>query len=501
MKTDKPKILVVDDKPANLLAMQKALQKISAEVITAQSGNEALSLLLRHQFAVILLDVNMPNMDGFETAELILQIEETKNTPIIFVTASDKNEQSAFQGYASGAVDYLYKPIDQKILLSKVNVFLKIYTQNIEIINNRNELENLLRKESNLLQTVKAKNIKLQKYFSIFICLMCFSFISTILLIYSYSQAKQNGQLAIHAKQLKDLNIAYKRFVPSEFLDLLEKSSISDIKFGDQIMKSMWVMFTDVRDYTTITEHLSPKDNIALLNTIFSVIQPPIQEHGGIINKHLGDGLMALFPKGADDAVNAAIKIQNNLRIYNESRIFKNLRAIRLGIGIDGGEVVLGTVGQQDRMETTVISDVVVSASRIEGITKIYGTNILISNTCAKALKNPENFSLRKIDKVLMKGKSKTVTIMHVLNGEHPKIQALLEKQSKQFFKARELFKNKNFILAKNNFQKLYSLNKDDIVSCLYAKRCDNLVLKQKNGALKIWPEPTNVLLLDPCSI
>ncbi|MDF2652762.1 MAG: histidine kinase [Paenibacillus sp.] len=136
-----PKILVVDDRKENLFAMQKILQVLHCDVSVVQSGNEALSYTLRHDFALILLDVNMPEMDGFELAELLRSNEETKHIPIIFVTASNKEDQSVFKGYESGAVDYLFKPVNADILLSKVKIFLELNRRNKELEAIQSELE------------------------------------------------------------------------------------------------------------------------------------------------------------------------------------------------------------------------------------------------------------------------------------------------------------------------------------------------------------------------
>ena len=123
----RPKVLVVDDQPGNLLAASKILEKLPVEVLTARSGNEALALLLRHEFAVILLDVRMPGMDGYECATLIRDHTQADPVPIIFVTAEASEQRAVFQGYESGAVDYLLKPIDEALLLSKLRVFLDLY--------------------------------------------------------------------------------------------------------------------------------------------------------------------------------------------------------------------------------------------------------------------------------------------------------------------------------------------------------------------------------------
>jgi len=124
-----PKILIVDDVPANLVVLRKLLAKNPAEVISASSGNEALSLALDHEFALILLDVQMPVMDGYEVAEWLQSEEKTRDVPIIFVTAAFKDDVHRITGYQAGAVDYIEKPIEPAILLSKVGVFLRLYQQ------------------------------------------------------------------------------------------------------------------------------------------------------------------------------------------------------------------------------------------------------------------------------------------------------------------------------------------------------------------------------------
>jgi PAS domain S-box-containing protein len=126
-------ILIVDDHAENLLALKAILEELDENIVTAESGFEALRHLLEADFAVILLDVQMPGMDGFETAGLIRQRATTQHTPIIFLTAIDKNEQAMFRGYAVGAVDYLFKPFPPEVLKAKVAVFIELYRKTQEI--------------------------------------------------------------------------------------------------------------------------------------------------------------------------------------------------------------------------------------------------------------------------------------------------------------------------------------------------------------------------------
>ncbi|WP_460878351.1 diguanylate cyclase domain-containing protein [Rhodanobacter koreensis] len=128
-----PKILVVDDTHANLVAMRRLLAQSGAQLFEARSGNEALALCLDHQFALILLDINMPDMDGFEVASLLGEAEQLRETPIIFVTAAYADDLNRLKGYRSGAVDYIAKPINDVILQSKVRVFLELYAARAEL--------------------------------------------------------------------------------------------------------------------------------------------------------------------------------------------------------------------------------------------------------------------------------------------------------------------------------------------------------------------------------
>ncbi|HCY85272.1 MAG TPA: diguanylate cyclase response regulator [Desulfobacteraceae bacterium] len=125
----KPSILIVDDRPENLLTLEQVLESPDLDVVRAESGHEALEKTLDYEFALILLDVQMPVMDGYETATLLRGNKRTKNIPIIFVTAANKEEAHVFRGYGSGAVDYLFKPLAADVLTSKVKIFLELHNQ------------------------------------------------------------------------------------------------------------------------------------------------------------------------------------------------------------------------------------------------------------------------------------------------------------------------------------------------------------------------------------
>ncbi len=159
----KTNVLLVDDKAENLVALEGILDDPQLILFKARSGNEALSLILEHDFALILMDVQMPDMDGFETAELIRGNKKTKNIPIIFVTAINKDQKYVFKGYETGAVDYLFKPLDPEILKSKVNVFLDLYNQRKVIKEQSLELEHKVTELNAAFLELQKKEKLLQK--------------------------------------------------------------------------------------------------------------------------------------------------------------------------------------------------------------------------------------------------------------------------------------------------------------------------------------------------
>lgn len=138
---DQLNILIVDDRPENLLTLEVLLDNPELNIVKAASGNEALGCLLQYEFALVLLDVQMPEMDGFETAELMRSTRKTKHIPIIFVTASHTEKQYIFKGYHSGAVDYLFKPLEPAVLNSKVDVFLELQRQKNQLQAKTRELD------------------------------------------------------------------------------------------------------------------------------------------------------------------------------------------------------------------------------------------------------------------------------------------------------------------------------------------------------------------------
>jgi predicted ATPase/class 3 adenylate cyclase len=227
--------------------------------------------------------------------------------------------------------------------------------------------------------------------------------------------ALENARLV---EDLRELNTAYARFVPQAFLRFLGKRAITDVRLGDAVEAEMTVLFTDIRSFTTLSEGRSPAENFEFINGYLRAIGPTIRNHGGFIDKYIGDGIMALFPGAAEDAVRAAIAIRKALRSFNEELGRKGQDPIAIGIGLHRGRLMLGTIGEAERMDGTVISDVVNTASRVEGLTKRFACTCLMTGAVTDALPGRDSFLTRYLGQVPVKGRSGHVTIFELFDGD-----------------------------------------------------------------------------------
>jgi class 3 adenylate cyclase len=217
---------------------------------------------------------------------------------------------------------------------------------------------------------------------------------------------------------ISSLTETYSRFVPRQFLDILGKENYTDIRLGDQIEKEMTILFSDIRSFTSLSEQMSPKQNFDFINAYLGAMEPVIRKHNGFIDKYIGDAIMALFPTSPEDAVKAAIEMQPALEKLNLRHKQSSLPEITIGIGIHTGRLMLGIVGTEGRMESTVISDAVNLAARLEGLTKEYGTNALISEDSIKKMTYPGQFQFRFLDRRRVKGKLEDITIYEIIDTD-----------------------------------------------------------------------------------
>ncbi len=395
-------VLIVDDDPINLQVLENQLMVENYAVTRALNGFEALAAMESGQaFAIVLLDIMMPKMSGFEVCKIIRQTHPATSLPIIMLTA--KNQVSDLvEGLQAGANDYLTKPFTKGELITRIKTHV----------------------------------------------------------------------------QLAQVNIAYSNFVPLEFLKLLEKESIIDVRLGDHVQKHMAVLFADIRSFTTLSEAMTPKENFEFINNYLGRVSPVIRKHNGFIDKYIGDAIMALFPEKADDAVQAAIEIHKQLDLFNQERLQMNKPAVKVGIGVHIGTLMLGTIGETKRMEGTVISDAVNLASRLEGLTKPYGVSIIISGDILAELEDPSVYFYRFLGKVRVKGKLEPVQIFEVVDAEPADVMDKKIALEGEFHSAIELFYQQKFRQAAKQFQQILNYLPQDKAAEFYLERCHQYIEK-----------------------
>jgi class 3 adenylate cyclase len=216
---------------------------------------------------------------------------------------------------------------------------------------------------------------------------------------------------------LKDTNISIERFVPQAFLAIVGKPSIVEVELGDNKRKNMTILFSDIRNFTTLSEAMTPDENFAFINAYLERMGPVIRDHNGFIDKYIGDAIMALF-ESADDAIKAGLGMLETLEAFNAGRRASGQVPIGIGVGINTGILMMGTIGEKHRMDGTVISDAVNLASRIESLTKTYHVGLLVSQYTVDNLADPKAYDIRPIDVVVVKGKTHPVTICEVFQRD-----------------------------------------------------------------------------------
>ncbi len=290
------------------------------------------------------------------------------------------------------------------------------------------------------------------------------------------SQAAISIENARLYANMSELNAAYQRFVPEEFLRFLNRESIVDVKLGDQIRKEMSVLFSDIRSFTELSEKMTPEENFNFINSYLSRMGPSIRENNGFIDKYIGDAIMALFPRNAEDAIKASIQMMEGIKLYNTHRNNQGYAPISIGIGIHTGELMLGTVGEARRMDTTVISDAVNLSSRLESMTKQYGVGIIISEDTLNKTQGKEKYKYRLLDNVIVKGKTLPVVVYEILDY-YPEDILKTKLASKEIYeKAVTLFYGGNFQEAKDLFEKVLTITKEDKAAKLFLERVEHLL-------------------------
>lgn len=593
-------ILIVDDIPTNLEVLMNLLNGSGFEVLVALDGQAAIEQAMYAKPDIILLDVMMPGIDGFETCRQLKATLETEHIPIIFMTALSETVDKV-QGFALGAVDYITKPLNHDEVLARINTHLtlrdlqqKLETSNERLeqrvaerteqlaeavsllqeqINERTQAEKTMRAIVEGTATATGKDFlqSLVRHLAaalevrMTIVAECIDPASNAVRTLAHwdtdsfqetadfsltglpcAQALEGnivhypeklgqlfpakadyesfigvplkgtegqilGHLAIYHDQpisdkgphldlvkifaaragaelerkiaeerrqqalekLRQTNQAYSRFVPMEFLELLHQTSITEIQLGDQVQMEMTILFADIRAFTTLSEAMTPQENFNFINSYLKRVSPIIREYGGFIDKYIGDAIMALFPGQADEAVQAAIALQKAVCEYNKHRGKQGYQPIRVGVGLHTGKLMLGTIGESERMEGTVISDAVNLASRLEGLTKKYGANIVMSTGTLMKLHQSDSYGYRFLDWVQVKGKTEPVSVFEIFDGDSEAMIRLKEQTRSMFEDALLVYYDRDFAKASTLLHEVLAINPDDITARIYCERCE----------------------------
>ncbi|MEQ8353605.1 MAG: 7TM diverse intracellular signaling domain-containing protein [Leptospiraceae bacterium] len=271
------------------------------------------------------------------------------------------------------------------------------------------------------------------------------------------------------------LTESYARFVPADFMGLMDKGSVRELALGDATEARLTVMFADIRSFTSISESLDPEENFRFLNQLLATVGPVVRDNQGFIDKYIGDSIMALFPGRPEDAIDTGIEFKRRLQEFNRIRLGRNLAPIRIGIGINTSDVMLGTIGESERMDGTVIGDGVNLASRLESLTRRYDITMAISEHCLISLEDPGQYNYRLIDRVRAKGKEESVSVIEILDGDPEEelesrllTRGLLEKAMNDYL-------DRRFDLAADRFERVLELCPDDAVPSIYLARIKEL--------------------------
>jgi two-component system sensor histidine kinase ChiS len=443
-------ILLVDDDPTNLLLLEELVLCEGYTPLLAASGTEALEIAAESLPDLILLDVMMPEMDGFEVCCRLRENPKLQIVPIVFLTALD-DEQSRLRGLEIMGDDYITKPINSKLLLAKIANILRLSQMRSQ------------QSESEISQLVK----------------------------------EQSRHQIAAAWEINDyLSEKFRLFVPEQYLNRIAPQGVESIQLGNAREEEITVLFCDIRGFTAIAESQSPLETFEWLNAFFTQMSRAITAYQGFIDKFLGDAILAVFDRQnfhAEDALNAAVTMQQSLTEFNRDRHQYNLeQPVNIGIGIHTGIGLIGTVGSDNRMDSTVIGDVVNSAARIEELTKLYDCSILTSHTTiaharANATKvpiNPQNneefssrlplvsYYSRWIDRVTPRGKRVVLDLYEILGTPSKWIDEVKLQYQSLYNSGIQAWHQEKFIHALGYFQQVVAQNPADAIAKLYVERC-----------------------------
>ena len=267
------------------------------------------------------------------------------------------------------------------------------------------------------------------------------------------------------------------KFVPYEFIGALGHQVITDVKLGDHIEKNVTVLFSDIREYTRISEKMTPQENFHFVCSFNERMGPIIRKHRGFVNQYLGDAIMAIFPGSASDALAAAVEMRHALNELNTERLAGGLEMIQIGIGMHSGPLIMGITGDLNRLDATTISDTVNTASRLESLTKYYHAGIILSDASLRQIMDESSgFHLRHLGLVQLKGKEEPIRIHECFDGD-PELEVQHKIMSRAMFNGgMQLYLNESFAGARQAFDEVLELDPADRTARFFQNKCTELM-------------------------
>jgi class 3 adenylate cyclase/CheY-like chemotaxis protein len=488
-------VLLIDDQSIIGKAIQKMLKpEPDISFHYCSDPTKSIKAAKKYQPTVILQDLVMPQMDGLLLVKYLRsQDSPTTNIPLIVLSSKEEPTIKA-KAFELGANDYLVKLPNAMELIARIRYHSKAYINFIK----RQEAEALFKAEitrqaayieqvgkvtaaasdvekdafqPSTLEDVAQRSDELGQLARVFT-----NMVKTV--------KTREKELTTANAQLESLLKAYGRFVPHEYLSFLRKDSITDVQLGDHVSKNMAVMFSDIRSFTTISEGMTPQENFNFVNAYLKRVSPEIRSNYGLIVKFLGDGMMAIFPEGADDAVAAGVAKHKQVQKYNKTRIERGYLPLQIGIGIHVGHAMLGMVGEENRMQGDAFSDNVNLTARLEGLTKFYGVSLLISEQTLDNMSNPNHYEIRFLDRAIVKGRNEPISVYEVLDAEVDEIRLLKKASQPKFDRGLEYYRQGDFENAKKYFTQVLAMNAEDKTAELYLNRINYLLTQ---GAPENW--------------
>lgn len=284
--------------------------------------------------------------------------------------------------------------------------------------------------------------------------------------------------------QITELSESYYRFVPQQYLSMLGKNSILDVKLGDQVKCEMSVLILNIRRFFILSEAMTPEENFQFINLFLKEISPCIIDNDGFVDDYTGAGIVALFPSSAEDAVKTAIETIEKLESLNKSLNRSGKEKLEIGIGIHKGPLMLGIIGDERRMEGTVISDSVNLTATLEDLTLKLDVATLVTKGVIKDLQGKNVYEYRNVGLLRLEGKEGLVDIYDLYQSDLKDVREAKNKTKESFEEGITLYQQGDFYDARNKFLEVIKKNDKDKVAKIYFFLCDEY---HKNGTNELW--------------